>query len=165
MPTIRTLLETWSSMLALPKPKILPARSLSASFYERKGRSHVIHVRQSLSSTELAFHELGHFFLEVHFGSLIPARSFTSLFGDRDEAYDSPLLNVPGARKLPAKYYGFLNRYAETHPEEDWAECFAAVMMHIHEDEDLPDYEDEELQKKLEYVQKMVQKALKKGGG
>lgn len=164
MPTVKTLLENWSSMLALPKPKILPARSLSASFYERKGRSHVIHVRQSKSSTELAFHELGHFFLEVHYGSLVPTRSFTNLFGNREEAYDSPLLNVPGVRHLAARYHGFLNRYAELHPEEDWAECFCAVMLAIHKNEDLPDYEDPDLNKKIEFVQKMIDKALKKGG-
>ena len=163
MSAIKLLLQNWSSMLCLPNPKILPSSVLKPSHYERKGRSHQIHVRFTLDGTELAFHELGHFFLEVHFGRIVPRATFEFLFGSRDDDYDSPLLNVPGVRHLPAEHEGYLNLYAETHPEEDWAECFALVMMSIHQNEDLPEYEDEDLNRKLRFVARAIDKALKKG--
>lgn len=163
MLAVKSLLQDWSSMLSLPNPKILPSSILRPSHYERKGRSHQIHVRFSLDGTELAFHELGHFFLEIHFGKIVPKASFETLFGNRNDAYDSPLLNLPGARLLPAEHMGYLNLYAEAHPEEDWAECFSLVMMSIHRNEDLPEFDDNELNRKLRFVARAVDKALKKG--
>lgn len=163
MLAIKSLLQDWSSMLSLPNPKILPSSILRPSHYERKGRSHQLHVRFSLDSTALAFHELGHFFLEIHFGKIVPKAAFKVLFGNRDEDYDSPLLNVPGVRYLPSEHMGYLNLYAETHPEEDWAECFALVMLSIHNGEDLPEFEDRELQRKLKFVARAIDKALKEG--
>ena len=160
---VKSLLQDWSSMLSLPNPKILPSSLLKPSHYERKGRSHQIHVRIGLDSTALAFHELGHFFIEVHFGGLVPKASFTALFGNRDEAYDSPLLSIPGVRYLPAEHEGYLNLYAETHPEEDWAECFSHVMMSIHSGQDLPEVDDRELQRKLNFVARAIDKAMRKG--
>lgn len=164
MTNIKTLLHTWAELLALPKPKVESSKILESSFYERRGRSHVIHVRMTAGATELAFHELGHFFLDVHYGNLLPEKGFLRLFGDLEEAYDSPLLDVPGVRHLPPRYEGFVSRYAEVHPEEDWAETFAVVMGFIHRNEDLELTDDALLDRKLLFAEKAINKAIKKSG-
>lgn len=162
MPDIETLIHNWAQLLALPKPKVLPSKILESSYYEKKGRSHVIHVRWTPENSDLLFHELGHFFLDVHHGKLVPAKTFDKLFGDLEEPYDSPLLNVPGLRHLPARYEGFVSRYAEIHPEEDWAETFALVMGFIRRNKDLELTGDRLLDRKILFIEKSINKAIEK---
>lgn len=165
MSRTETLIHNWAELLALPKPKVVPSSFLESSYYERKGRSHIIHVRHSLDRTSLLFHELGHFFLEVHHGKLVSARGFSKHFGDRDEPYDSILLNVPGLRHLPSEHEGFVSRYAEVHPEEDWAESFATVMKFVHKCRDLELTGDRILDAKLLFIEKAINKAIDKSAG
>lgn len=70
-------------------------------------------------------HESGHYFFEqcvVQQGKL---DSFRELFGDERQDYDAALANHYAQPMPPQKRPEMISAYAQAHPLEDWAECWA----------------------------------------
>jgi hypothetical protein len=70
-------------------------------------------------------HESGHYFFEqcvVRQGAL---EGFRELFGDEREDYDAALARHYTQPMPPKKWPEMISAYAQAHPLEDWAECWA----------------------------------------
>jgi hypothetical protein len=128
------------------------SRFFESSFYDNE--TPAIHVRLSApDQKKMALHEIGHHFLAEEWGKRVSPAKFKKLFGNINKDYDtSSWLFI--ARYLPATKDGFVSLYAQYHPEEDWAETFADVML-----EGGPcDYDDDLLNEKAEFVWDCIQK-------
>ena len=143
--------------LNLPSVTILPQNPFSTSFYqaEFEDEGPTIHVRGcAIGQRKLALHEIGHHFFETYIGTIIPRATVRRLFGNMSEEMPSGLF-AGISRFLPGDIEGYITMYAQTHPEEDFAEIFAEVM---NEGEPL-DYEDDIINEKIEFVWECIQKA------
>ena len=70
-------------------------------------------------------HESGHYYFDrlVKFSNLI--FEFRSLFGDEQINYDQAIQSYYNNPPPSALKTGFISDYAQAHPLEDWAECWA----------------------------------------
>ncbi len=70
-------------------------------------------------------HESGHYYFDqlICSGPYLPA--FNSFFGDHTLDYQESLENYYANPPAPASETGFISDYAQSHPMEDWAECWA----------------------------------------
>lgn len=76
------------------------------------------------------YHELGHAFFYLQ--SLERNGKARKLFGNFSADY--PEDGLAEARKIEEIPDGFLSAYASVHPEEDFAECFAYVLLNYNKD-------------------------------
>lgn len=70
-------------------------------------------------------HESGHYYFERLVLNSIYFDNFQSLFGDYSLNYKQALENYYSSPPPPANETGYISDYAQAHPLEDWAECWA----------------------------------------
>jgi hypothetical protein len=77
-------------------------------------------------------HEIGHFYYErlIVAGGFI--QEFRALFGDERRDYAEALSHYYENQLFANWQHDFVSAYAQVHPFEDWAECFAHYL-HIHD--------------------------------
>lgn len=77
-------------------------------------------------------HEIGHYYFErlVVSGGFI--EEFRALFGDEQRDYAEALAQYYEQQLFANWQHDFVSAYAQVHPFEDWAECFAHYL-HIHD--------------------------------
>jgi hypothetical protein len=70
-------------------------------------------------------HESGHYFFEQRVVRQGVLAEFRELFGDERQDYDSALASYYAQPMPPPKRPEMISAYAQAHPLEDWAECWA----------------------------------------
>jgi hypothetical protein len=70
-------------------------------------------------------HESGHFFFEQLVSEEGALHEFRELFGDERQDYDNALARHYALAKPPQRRPEMISAYAQAHPLEDWAECWA----------------------------------------
>lgn len=70
-------------------------------------------------------HESGHFYFEQFVSEHWFANTFQSLFGDYNLDYKNALHHYYQHPPPPVLEGGYISDYAQAHPLEDWAECWA----------------------------------------
>jgi hypothetical protein len=77
-------------------------------------------------------HESGHYFFSRLLASSIHLEEFRELFGDERIDYQSALERYHCREISVERGEQFISDYAQAHPHEDWAECWAHYL-HMHE--------------------------------
>jgi hypothetical protein len=108
--------------------------------------------RPSIKDFSLA-HELGHAFFAKE--EVCRSRKAQELFGDFDKKYrgTTGLILSPLLREND----DYVTKYAQTHPEEDFADSFAFVVINGNR---IPTDADGEVKRKMSFIRKLVNKAL-----
>lgn len=70
-------------------------------------------------------HESGHYYFDQLITSPERLAEFRALFGDEREDYDAALKRYYDNPTVPTQQTGHVSSYAQSHPLEDWAECWA----------------------------------------
>lgn len=70
-------------------------------------------------------HESGHYYFDRLISPTEKINTFRELFGNELSDYDSALQNYYNNPPPSAAKTGFISDYAQAHPLEDWAECWA----------------------------------------
>jgi len=77
-------------------------------------------------------HESGHYFYDRLIRRTDKEKIFRALFGDHDANYDKALEDYYACTPRHRPWDGYITPYAQSHPLEDWAECWAHYL-HIHD--------------------------------
>jgi len=70
-------------------------------------------------------HESGHYYFDRLIGSGPHLKAFIDRFGDPQQDYNAALVAYYASPPVHAPEAGFISLYAQAHPLEDWAECWA----------------------------------------
>lgn len=70
-------------------------------------------------------HESGHYFFDQLIADGECRTEFRALFGDERRDYDTALKRYYDNPPLPGAPNSYVSNYAQSHPLEDWAECWA----------------------------------------
>lgn len=70
-------------------------------------------------------HESGHYYFDQLIKNTSWHDEFKKIFGDDNINYEQSLQNYYAHPPVPAAQSGFISDYAQSHPLEDWAECWA----------------------------------------
>jgi len=70
-------------------------------------------------------HESGHYYFEQLIATEALREEFRSLFGDERQDYDSALADYYSNKEHMVRQQDMISAYAQVHPFEDWAECWA----------------------------------------
>jgi hypothetical protein len=70
-------------------------------------------------------HESGHYYFDVLLANSDQLENFRSLFGDERADYKSSLDDYYSRKQFGQWSNDYVSRYAQAHPLEDWAECWA----------------------------------------
>jgi hypothetical protein len=121
------------------------AKHTGHNFYE-------IRIRGSATDQRsIAYHEIGHLFLDHYLGSHIPVTRIKRLFGDVSGPYPNASLAML-TRSMAPTQLGFVSLYAQSCPEEDWAEAFGHTLEAIVDGEALDCEADALLCAKIEFI-------------
>lgn len=160
MPCPIKLIHKYSNKLKLPSRTILRTDAARPGYYYCRTReSHIIRIpSKGWYDAHICLHEVGHFFLHVHYRSAVPAGTFRKIFGPRE-------VGSTGRARLARKLLhttrlraGFVSSYAQVSPEEDWAETFSVALQAVEEDHELDLEDDTTLSLKLEFVFSCLQR-------
>tara|TARA_R110002049_G_scaffold2743_4_gene21091 strand:- start:21985 stop:22998 length:1014 start_codon:yes stop_codon:yes gene_type:complete len=77
-------------------------------------------------------HESGHYYFDVLLANSQLLDGFRMLFGDESVDYKQSLDNYYSHKQYQQWQNDFISRYAQAHPLEDWAECWAHYL-HMHD--------------------------------
>ncbi len=109
-------------------------------------------------------HEIGHLFLDTYWGDTICEERFYELFGSKDKLYYDPYIYSFICDHLLSEDYDsddidhnveFLNAYAETHPVEDFCECFVEAISSVKSGINYT-YGNRFLNRKITFIKKII---------
>lgn len=159
---LKVLLDTITGKLGLNTHRLLRL-PLKSSFCLASFHLDVISIADHLTKQEEKdhlIHEIGHAFFSEYYGIAINKLQFRRLFGNPDERY-----------YLTLWYLGFedytdweesaehISKYAQVHPQEDFAETFVEAWNCIQKKEEY-DYGDKLLNRKVNFVKKAILKVM-----
>lgn len=100
------------------------------------------------------YHEIGHAVFERM--DIINCEEANELFGDFEEDYEGTWGLIKSAMYSEAE--GYISKYAQSHPEEDFAECFSCLVSNNNK---IPkSIRDEEVIAKLKYVKRIINETI-----
>jgi hypothetical protein len=105
------------------------------------------------------FHEIGHHFYSAYKNTLINPKEFKRLFGNPHKWYFGWWYFNPNWEDEIDEKPEYLHNYAQTHPLEDWAECFSVAMRDLNKKNRF--YGNRKLNAKIEFARKCILAAQK----
>lgn len=100
------------------------------------------------------YHEVGHAVFERM--DIINCEEANELFGDFEEDYEGTWGLIKSS--MYSEREGYISKYAQSHPEEDFAECFAYLMERNNR---IPKtMRDKEILAKLKYVKRIISETI-----
>ena len=159
-----------ATQLGLTEPTVLPETNLFNSFFLRAElfNQSFIHIRKDVgrSKKDHAIHEIGHLHLKEYLGSAIKKEEFKKLFGNPDEAYPGAwdlfdLLPSSSDWEKEEKLPEFITLYAQSHPEEDYAETFVVAWKQV-KSKKTKSYRNKRLDEKVKTVKRWIKETMKR---